>query len=73
AVAYMKGAPETVLDRCDRILIDGEERELTGERRAELLDRNDEFAQDALRVLGFARRTVDDPEADPGEIESGMV
>jgi len=72
-VASMKGAPETVLERCDRILIDGEEKDLTEERREEVLERNEEFAEDALRVLGFARTYVEDPEAKEDDIESDMV
>lgn len=70
--AYMKGAPETVLERCDRILLDGEEKELTDERRQEIIDKNHEFAQDALRVLGFARKEVSGEE-DEGSLESDMV
>lgn len=71
--AYMKGAPEVILERCDRILIDGEEQKLTEERKEEILDANSEFAGEALRVLGFAHKQVDDPEADEEEIESDMV
>jgi Ca2+-transporting ATPase len=71
--AYMKGAPEIVLDRCDKILVDGEEKELSDEKRQEILDKNTEFAREALRVLGFARKNVDDVEADEDEIESEMV
>ena len=71
--AYMKGAPETVLERCDRILIDGEEKELTDERREEILDKNHEFASEALRVLGFANKKVDNLDAEDDEIESEMV
>jgi Ca2+-transporting ATPase len=71
--AYMKGAPETVLERCDRMLIDGEVRPLTDELRQEILDRNNEFAAEALRVLGFARKEVEDAHADPEEVEDGMV
>jgi Ca2+-transporting ATPase len=71
--AHMKGAPEIVLERCDRILIDGEKQRLTEEKREEILERNEMFAKNALRVLGFARKEVDDVEADEDEIESGMV
>lgn len=71
--AYMKGAPEYVLDHCDTIMVDGEELELTEERRQHVLDRNTEFAEHALRVLGFARKQVDDPEAEEDDIESGMT
>jgi Ca2+-transporting ATPase len=71
--AYMKGAPETVLERCDRILVDGEERELTEEKKQEILDKNHEFARRALRVLGFARKQGVDKDAEDGEIETDMV
>ena len=55
-VAYMKGAPETVLERCDRELVDGETVDLTDERRAEIDAANESFGKDALRVMGFAYR-----------------
>ena len=71
--AYVKGAPEVLLDRCDRILLDGEVVELTAERREVVLERNREFAADALRVLGFAERRGVDPDADPDDLESGLV
>ncbi|WP_136715511.1 cation-translocating P-type ATPase [Halorientalis salina] len=72
-VAYMKGAPEQVLEHCERIVVDGEPVALTDERRAAILERTESFAADALRVLGFARKTVPDAEAPDAEIESGMV
>lgn len=71
--AYMKGAPEIVIERCDRIMIDGAVKELTDERKQEILDRNDEFAGEALRVLGFARKDVEDSEAPDEEVEDDMV
>ena len=55
-VAYMKGAPETVVSRCDYEFVDGEVVELTEERRGEIADRVENFAEDALRVMGFAFR-----------------
>ncbi|EJN58733.1 cation-translocating P-type ATPase [Halogranum rubrum] len=54
--AYTKGAPRVVLDRCDRILLDGDVVPLTPERRDAVVATTDAFAGDALRVLGFARR-----------------
>ena len=73
ATAYVKGAPEVVLDRCDRILTDEGVQELTDDRRSAVLDRNREFAGDALRVLGFATRGITDPDADADEVESDLV
>jgi Ca2+-transporting ATPase len=71
--AYAKGAPEVVLDRCDRILVDGEVRPLEPADREAVLDRVESFAGDALRVLGFATREGVDPEADAEDIESGLT
>lgn len=71
--AYMKGAPEVVLERCDQILIDGEKKELTEELKEEILDKNHEFAGQALRVLGFAYKEGVSPDADEDEVESDMV
>ncbi|MDY6777579.1 MAG: cation-transporting P-type ATPase [Candidatus Nanohaloarchaea archaeon] len=73
ATAYMKGAPETVLQRCDTVMMGGEEKELTDDLRETVLEHNSDFAEDALRVLGFARKQVEDPEADADAVESGMV
>ncbi|WP_136716535.1 cation-translocating P-type ATPase [Halorientalis salina] len=73
STAYMKGAPETVLDRCDAVLEDGDRRELTDDKRREILDHTHSFAADALRVLGFASKPVGDPSADAEQIEDEMV
>jgi len=60
-VAYMKGAPEIVLERCSYILEEGEEKKLTAAKRNKILKINEKFASDALRVLGMAYRKL--PEA----------
>lgn len=73
STAYMKGAPETVIERCDRILLDGEEKEFTEERKQKIIDKNHEYASDALRVLGFAQKKVEDSEVEDEELESDMV
>ncbi|MFP8958938.1 cation-translocating P-type ATPase [Natrialbaceae archaeon A-CW3] len=77
-VAYTKGAPETVLERCthEQVQVDGEPVELTEERRAELEAERDEFATDALRVMGFAYRPDvpdDQLEAPDESIEQELV
>nr|EGQ40554.1 MAG: ATPase, P-type, transporting, HAD superfamily, subfamily IC [Candidatus Nanosalinarum sp. J07AB56] len=70
--AYMKGAPETVLERCDRALVNGEVKDLDDELRQEIKDRNHRYANDALRVLGFAKKQ--EVEGEEGEeLESNMV
>jgi len=64
AVAYVKGAPEIIVERCTRILLDGKERALTEGERGEILKVNAELAGQALRVLGMAYRRL--PKV-PGE------
>ena len=51
---YMKGAPEIVLSLCNRILIDGNIRDLTQDDKDKILDANDIMANQALRVLATA-------------------
>jgi len=56
--AFMKGAPEVVLEDCSHILEDGEEKQLTNARRQEILAANEKLAGEALRVLGMAYRKL---------------
>ncbi|PQE18719.1 Calcium-transporting P-type ATPase protein [Rutstroemia sp. NJR-2017a BBW] len=57
--AYIKGAIERVLERCDYYLTkDGRELPLDAQRREEALQAADKLATDGLRVLGFASGTV---------------
>jgi Ca2+-transporting ATPase len=57
-VAFMKGAPEVVLERCSLILDAGGTKALTEEEKAKVLKVNEEMALDALRVLGVAYREI---------------
>ncbi len=50
----VKGAPERVLERCDRVLSEGREIPLDDASRAALLERNERLAEQGLRVLGCA-------------------
>ena len=71
--AWMKGAPETVLARCDRVLMDGAPRPLDDATRAAIARRTEAFAGEALRVLACAYKELDDPAADEATIERGHV
>ena len=57
-VAFMKGAPEIVLQRCDYILENGVEVKLTAEKRGEVLGVNEQMASSALRVIAMAYRRL---------------
>jgi P-type Ca2+ transporter type 2C len=56
---FLKGAPETILDFCSSIRLDGGVVELTQERREAVLQTNKEMAEQALRVLGVAYQEID--------------
>ncbi|MGQ9641890.1 MAG: cation-translocating P-type ATPase [Candidatus Bathycorpusculaceae bacterium] len=74
--AYMKGAPEVVLERCMSVIVDGEVRKLGEVRRKEILKVNEQMASDALRVLGVAFKEFKSSSTkkfDDDELESDMV
>jgi sodium/potassium-transporting ATPase subunit alpha len=60
----MKGAPERILSRCNKILIRGEERDFDDAARKEVNDANDTLGKLGERVLAFARFKLD-PETYP--------
>lgn len=57
-IAFMKGAPEVVLERSTHIFENGKEKLLTDPKRRELLNINEKLASDALRVLGMAYKKL---------------
>jgi Ca2+-transporting ATPase len=57
-LAFLKGAPELVLEASDRVLAGGTGSELAAEERQRILRANEDMAGGALRVLGFAVREV---------------
>lgn len=61
SVAYIKGALEQILKRCDTyITSDGKEIVLDQARREEVVKAAESMADEGLRVLGFASGTVRD-------------
>jgi Ca2+-transporting ATPase len=57
-MAFMKGAPEVVLEKCSYITDGDGLRPLTEEERAKVFKVNEEMTQGALRVLGAAYREL---------------
>ena len=51
---YTKGAPDVILQRCSTILIAGKKVKITSEHIDAVLKVNKEYAENGLRVLGFA-------------------
>ncbi|MDH5375300.1 MAG: calcium-translocating P-type ATPase, PMCA-type [Candidatus Bathyarchaeota archaeon] len=57
-IAYMKGAPEIVLERCTKVYTNGKVRKLTDEKRRQIFAVNEAMAVQALRNLGLAYREL---------------
>lgn len=75
-VAYVKGAPECVLARCDRVRTAQGVRQLSDADRQAFLAEDTRRASQAWRNLAFATRTLDALPAEnahPDEVETGLV
>jgi P-type Ca2+ transporter type 2C len=75
-LAFVKGAPDRLLDRCTRIESRGGERALDAEEREEILAVNGALASQALRVLGVACRrmtTLPSPGPETGVLDAEEV
>jgi len=57
-IVYMKGAPETILQRCAHIHELEKVERLTDKRKKDILRINEEMAREALRVLGVAYKKI---------------
>ncbi|MBI2655433.1 cation-translocating P-type ATPase [Candidatus Woesearchaeota archaeon] len=72
-LSYVKGAPEVILKSCSYIHINGKAKKLTEDMKKEILEVNKEFADEALRVLGFAYKSiVTDKNPEKGLIFAGL-
>lgn len=71
---YCKGAPEVIISKSKRILIDDEIRDLDEHYKNKLLELNSSMASDALRVLALAiKLPEEDNTLDPSEAKLIMV
>jgi len=71
--AWVKGALDSLLPRCDRILMDGEVIELTDDLRTEILKKSESFARKAQRVLAFAHRDAGSGEYSAENTEKDLI
>jgi P-type Ca2+ transporter type 2C len=75
--AYVKGAPETVLQDCSFIMTDNGAAELDADMRHSLMREADSLGKNALRVLGFAFSDVSSIAEVPGKMTflgfAGMI
>jgi Ca2+-transporting ATPase len=57
-IAYVKGAPKEIIKLSNNIRIDGKVEPLTEQMRKDIMDANDTYARDGLRVLAVAYRLL---------------
>jgi Ca2+-transporting ATPase len=73
ATMYTKGAPEIILDKCDREWRHGRIEPLTPERRAEIRRVATEMAAQGLRVLALADRHHPDADHEAARREEDLI
>jgi len=73
-VAYVKGAPDIILDQCGYVYRGGCVEPMDEETRQRMEKLNRDMAADALRVLGFAINVFPElPEPTPENVERDLV
>jgi Ca2+-transporting ATPase len=75
AMAFVKGAPEVIIERCTHILTEQGSVELSASDRSRLAQAGALMANDALRVLALARRSLLQPVTphDNNDVEQGLT
>ena len=73
-VQFTKGAPDEVLKRCTKALVNGEEIEMTDAIRADILAANKGMADKALRVLAASRKALSEEPSEytPEAVENDL-
>ncbi|MGC9365959.1 MAG: cation-translocating P-type ATPase [bacterium] len=61
-IMFTKGAPDQILTRCNKILVNGKIERLTDSEKDQINQIVEQFSSQALRVLGFAYKQI--PEDD---------
>ena len=73
-MAFIKGAPEVVLERCSGFMHGEAMKPIGTEERSAILAANETMAKDALRVLGIAYRLVpDEAGCTEDTVEHGLI
>ncbi|MDR1276720.1 MAG: cation-translocating P-type ATPase [Candidatus Accumulibacter sp.] len=74
-VAFVKGAPDVILDLCTKQRVDGKLVDLDDDARAAILEQNHDMASSALRVLAVSYRPLPDliDQPTPENVEKDLV
>ncbi len=66
-VAFIKGAPEMIIQRCTQMQRNGGVAPLTLKERAEVMEANEKMTGEAMRVLAMAYKPLPQPELEDPE------
>jgi Ca2+-transporting ATPase len=74
-VAYVKGAPEVILEKCTFVLKNDRKKKLSQTEKEAVLRTNQNMASEALRVLGMAYRELPKTKGSPSQkdVESNLI
>lgn len=72
ALMLTKGAPDIILNRATKIVLDGVEQELTKYMKDMIRNKNADYAEEAMRVLGYAYKYVNE-EAELQNEENELI
>jgi len=70
---YSKGAPDLMINLCNRIQQDGKVNKLTSKMKKKIQDKNTEMAAKGLRVLAIAYKKTDSDKFDEKIVESKLI
>ena len=65
-ILFSKGAPEIIMEKCTKIIKDGQIKDMSGPDRDKILDNNSLLAGKAMRNLAFAFKYLDRLPAEDG-------
>ena len=69
-IAYIKGAPKEVLELCTGMNRNGKKEGLTDEQRTKIMEANDKYASNGLRVLAVACRPLSSKDNLPAALSA---
>ncbi|MCL2665189.1 MAG: cation-translocating P-type ATPase, partial [Defluviitaleaceae bacterium] len=74
-IQYTKGAPDEVINICTKALVDGKIIEMAKQTVDEIIKKNNDFADKALRVIACAYKDLDSQPEDcsPANIENDLT
>ena len=70
---HTKGAIDSLFKVCNKILLNGEIRNLTDELKNELLNKSNQMSDEALRVLGAAYKDIPSKSIEIDSIEKDLI